>query len=437
MRILQRCMAAASVTALALLSSCATGGTGSKPAAPLNPSAEVSGEITAWSWDTAAAALKRLGKTYEASHPNTKINVVDVGYDNAYDKLSVGLQAGVGLPDIVTIETERAAGYIVQFPNGLTGLNPVLGDKKADFDPSKWSAGSDDKGELLVAPWDSGTVGLFYRSDYLSKAGVDPTSINTWDDLVAAGETIKKKTGHTLLSTDVSTGGPFSMMLQQQGQGFFDADGNIVVNSPDAVKALTLLQQINDKGLLKNVKGWDGGVTSAKNGDSAVRPEAVWWIGTLKSEMPELSGKFGVTQLPAFAAGGVRTSNNGGSGLAVPTQSKNPELAASFVAWMLANDDNQVSMMKKEGLFPSYLPALQNSYFQQPDPYFSGQKVYELFVAETPKIPSISYTSDNAKAQDIVANAVQASVLTGVPPKQALDDAASQIATATGRKVAG
>ncbi|MGO4692139.1 ABC transporter substrate-binding protein [Glaciibacter sp. 2TAF33] len=428
---------AAALAAVTLLAGCATGGAAGKPAAQLDPTAKVEGSITVWSWDTAAAGLKRLGAEYEKSHPGTTVKVVDVGYDNAYDKLSVGLQAGSGLPDLVTIETDRAPGYIAEFPNGLADLTPVLGDKKADFDPSKWSAGSDADGTLRVAPWDSGTVGLFYRSDYLAESGVDPASLTTWNDLVDAGVKIKAATGHTLMSIDVSSGATFSMLLQQAGQGLFDADGKIAITSPEAVEALTLLKQMNDKGLIKNVKGWDGRVTATKDGDSAVHPEAVWWIGTLTGEMPELAGKFGITELPGFSADGARTSNNGGSNLAIPAQAKNPNLAASFLSYALADAKSQVSLMEHEGLFPSYLPALQDSYFQQADPYFSGQKVYELFAQQTAEIPSVSYTSDNAKALDIVANAVVASVINGADPKKVLGDAAKQIATATGRTIAG
>ncbi|MGV8911990.1 MAG: ABC transporter substrate-binding protein [Rhodoglobus sp.] len=427
----------AAFAAVALLASCATGGAGGTPATALDPNAEVSGEITVWSWDVAATALKRLGSEYEASHPGTTINVVDVGYDNAYDKMSVGFQAGSGLPDVVTIETDRAPGYITEFPDGFADLGPIIGDDESDFDPSKWSAASGLDGQIFVAPWDSGTVGLFYRSDYLAEAKVDPASLETWDDLISAGEKIKAATGHTLMSLDISTGATFTMMLQQQGQGLFNSNGEITVNSPEAVDALTVLKEMNDKGLIKNVKGWDGRVTATKDGDSAVHPEAVWWTGTLTGEMPELSGKFGVALLPGFTADGARTSNSGGSGLAVPAQAKNPTLAASFVAWTLADADNQVSMMKNEGLFPSYLPALQDDLFAQPDTYFSGQKVFQLFGEETANIPSINYTSDNAKAQDMIANAVVAAVINGADPKKTLDDVANQIANATGRTIAG
>ena len=421
--------------ALALLSGC-TMGAGAPTAVVLDPDAEVSGEITVWSWDVAATALDRLGDEFEADHPDTTVTVVDVGYDNAYDKLSVGLQAGSGLPDVVTIETDRAPGYINEFPTGLVDLTPVLGDDEADFDPFKWSAQSDPEGALKVAPWDSGTVGLFYRADYFDAAGVDQASIETWDDLVVAGETIKAKTGHTLLSADVATGGTFQMLLQQQGLGLFDEAGEIAITAPEAVEALTLLQTMNEKGLLKNVKGWDGRVTSAKDGDSAVTPEAVWWIGTLQGDAPELSGTYRVAELPSFEQGGARTSNNGGSGLAVPTQATNPQLAAAFVEYVLAGADQQASMMMNEGLFPSYLPALEDAYFQESQEYFGGQPVYELFAEQTAKIPAITFTTDNAEASDIVANAVVAAVLNGADPATALQDAADQIATATGREIA-
>lgn len=419
-----------------VLSGCAMAGTASRPAVTIDPAAKVSGSITVWSWDAAAVSLKRLAKVYEKKHARTTIKVVDIGYDNAYDKLSVGLQAGTGLPDVVTIETDHTPGYLSQFPKGFIDLTPVIGDKKADFDPSKWAASVDSTGAVRAVPWDSGTVGLFYRSDYLRAAGVDPASLTTWDALVAAGEKIKAATGHTLLTADVSTGGLFQMLLQQQGQGLFDKRGDITVASPQAVKALTLLKELNEKGLLKNVKGWDARVTSAKNGDSAVTPEAVWWIATLTGEAAELRGKYGVTELPAFGSAGARTTNNGGSALAVPSQAKNPQLAASFASFALADATNQVSMMKEDGLFPSYLPALKDPLFQQSEPYFGGQKVYQLFAEQTAKIPAITYTADNAKAGDIVANAVVSSVVNGADPATALRSAAQQIATATGRSIA-
>lgn len=434
---LLRALAVAAVVAVSL-AGCAAGGVGAGgSSAKLDPDAKVSGSITVWSWDTAATALKRLGASYQKSHPGTTIKVIDVGYDNAYDKISVGLQAGSGLPDVLTIETDHMPGYVTQFPKGFVDLRPVAADLKSDFDPSKWAANIGKDGAVYALPWDSGTIGLFYRSDYLKQAGVDPSSLTSWNDMLEVGKRIKAATGHTLFTMDLSTGGYFQTLLQQQGQGIFNAKGQITVSDGAAVKTLTMLQQMYKAGLINNVKGWDAEVSAAKNGNSAMDVNAVWWIGTLTSEMPELSGKFGVTELPEFSGSDVRTSNNGGSNLAVTSQSKNPQLAAAFVKYALADKSNQVSMMKQEGIFPSYLPALKDPLFAEPSPYFGGQKVYQLFAQQTANIPPVVYRSDNPAAATIVDNAVVASVVNGQDPKSALEAAAKQIATATKRTIAG
>ncbi len=427
---------ALAAAATVLLAGC--GSSASNPSATgaaATPSA-LKGSITVWSWDVAATALKRLGTEYQKAHPGTTINVVDVGYDNAYDKIAVGLQAGSGLPDLITVETDHLPGYIEKFPGKFVDLTAALGSEAKNFDPSKIAAASGSDGKLYAVPWDAGTDALFVRTDYLAKAGVDPAKIATWADFTKAAQTVMAKTGKTALDSDLSTGSLFTQLLQQQGSGIFDAAGNIIINNDKAVAALKLLQDLNAKHLINNVKGWDARVSAAKSGASAFSPNAVWWTGTLKTEAPELSGKWIVQPLPAFSAGGARTSNNGGSNLVVPTQAKNGDLAVDFAKFALANVDNQNSMMTREGLFPSYLPALAAPLYAEKDPYFSNTAELKVFADLTSSIPPMYYTGDFAAASDIVANASVDAILNGKDVKTVLDAAAQAIAKQTGRKVA-
>lgn len=419
------------------LTGCAMGGAPAPSAAPSldTASTPATGEITVWSWDVAATALKRLGSAYEKSHPGTTISVVDVGYDNAYDKISVGLQASTGLPDLITVETERLPGYLEAFPQGFVDLSGRIEPEKANLDPSKLAAATSADGKILAMPWDSGTMALYLRSDYLKDAGVDPASLTTWDAFATAAEQVKAKTGKTAFDTDLSTGAMFLQLLQQQGIGIFDGNGKVALENDQSVATLTLLQNLQSKGLINNTKGWDARVSSAKAGKSAFSPNAVWWSGTLKSEAPELKGKWSVQPLPVFAAGGAATSNNGGSNLAVPAQAKNAGLAADFAAFALLNADNQNEMMAKEGLFPSYLPALASPVYSEPDPYFGGQPAMRVFADLTSTIPAISYTGDFAKASEIVANATVEAILNGKDARTALHDAAASIAKQTNREL--
>lgn len=423
-----------------LLTGCAMGGgapQSSAPAVAQSATSTTSGKITVWSWDVAATALKRYAATYQSSHPGTTVDVVDIGYDNAYDKISVGLQAGTGLADVITVETDRLPGYLEAFPGKFVDLTPRIGSKASDFDPSKWAAAQDASGKVFAMPWDSGTSALYLRSDYLQQAGVDPASLRTWDDFTSAAQAIKAKTGKTALDSDLSTGALFLQLLQQQGTGIFDANGDVTVNNPKAVATLTWIAKLNKLGLINNVKGWDARVSAAKAGKSAFAETAVWWAGTLKSEAPELKGKFRVQPLPVFAADDAQTTNNGGSNLTVPTQSKNPELAVDFMTYVLMDPARQTEMSEKEGLFPAYLPALSQPAFSAADPYFGGEQQLRVFADLTSKIPAISYTGDYAKASEIVANATAKAILNGEDPGKSLTDAANAVAQQTGRKVAG
>ncbi|MGH3240485.1 MAG: ABC transporter substrate-binding protein [Spirillospora sp.] len=416
---------------------CATGGSAKKTGPTLKDGgkAAIKGTVSVWSWDVAAKALKRLAPAFEQRNPGTKVEVVDIGYDNAYDKITVGLKSGKGLPDVLTVEGSRMPGYIGVFPGGLYDLTSLAGRLKPQFAPAAWRDVSDENGKVFALPWDSGPCALYYRADMFEKAGIDPNSIATWDDYVRAGERIKSKTGKKLLVMDPQEDSMFPMLLQQQGQRYVK-NGQIVVADQQAVRAATLLKTLADKDLIAFEKGWDGLVSATKAGKVATTPYAVWWSGTLTDEMKELKGKFGVVPLPAFDAGGVRTSNDGGSTLAVSGHSQNARAAWAFIEFALADVGNQASMLKNEGLFPAYLPALKDPFVTAPQPYYGGAPVFKVFADLAGKVPPVEETKDGSKARDILRGTISGIVLHDKDPKKALDSAAKQIAAATGRPIA-
>ncbi|NGO70627.1 sugar ABC transporter substrate-binding protein [Streptomyces sp. SB3404] len=432
-------LASAGAAALSAVTGCATGGVSNREAVRLGPGATgpVQGRITAWAWDVAAQALKRMAEKFEARHPGTSIHVRDIGYDNAYDKITVGLRADTGLADLLYIEGQRLPSYIGTFPRGLHDLTPLVRRYAADFDRAAWQTGVSADGKVFALPWDTGPLALFYRRDLFARAGVDPASLKTWDDYVRAGVAIKEKTGSKLLIMDPAENDSlFPSLLQQQGQHWFKDGGKVALDTPAAVRALALIRELGRRDLIRWERGWDGLVTATKEGKVATAPSAAWWSGTLTGEMPELKGRFGVLPLPAFGAGGARTSNNGGSSLCIPAQSENPRLAWAFTRFLLTDKDNLVSMLRREGLFPAYLPALKDPYLRRPQPYYGGQRAWQVFADLAPHIPPVEYTRDGPKAADIAQKAVTAAGMRGADPERELRSAAKQLAGATGRKEA-
>ena len=393
-------------------------------------------EITIWAWNVAAKGLEATIDDFKKDYPNTKVKVVNVGRKDAYDKLTVGLASGSGLPDIVQIESQRLPTYTSKFPDGFVDLTKYGADKYIDkFDPSKW-AQCKVGNKIMAMPWDSAPSGVFYRINLFEKAGVNPDEIKTWDDFIEAGVKIKEATGVKMALYDFNDDGFYRMLMNQLGTFYFNDQGEITINSDKAVKAMGVLEEMVNKDIALKINGWNGYVTATKNKRVATVPFGVWYAGTIKDQDPKSKGNWGVMKLPAFEEGGNRAAQLGGSNLAVTSQSENKKLAWKFVENAVAETKNQITMYEKYGLFPSYLPAYKHEYFEEQSEFFNGQNISKLFSSTVPDIKKAYFTNDFSEALQFVVNA-QAAVVTGEKnPEEALDDAAKKISNAVDREIA-
>lgn len=400
--------------------------------------APVKGEITVWSWDIAAQGLESNVAGFTRLYPEVKVKVEAINRQDMYDKLTAGLTAGgVGLPDVVTIETERLEAFSGKFPEGLMNLTERAAKYEKDFDPLRWDR-SYLKGRVRAMPWDVAPAGLFYRVDLFQKAGVNPATIETWDDFIEAGKKIQAANpGVKLLAIDpLRDDTLFRLMLNQQGSFYFNKDGKISLASPEAVNAMTVIQKLQTAGLLLTVDGHTGLVNANKNGQVAAQPAGSAWSGTLTQSMPEMSGKWDVMLLPALTKGGNRATGLGGSVLAVPSKTKNVEAAWAFVEYSLATKDGQNNIFKNFGMLPAYQPAYSDPFYTTPQPYFNNKPVWKTLLDELPQVKPVVYTIDYPVAQSVSLEA-QNEVLKGADPKTALETAADELKQKVGRDLEG
>jgi lactose/L-arabinose transport system substrate-binding protein len=393
--------------------------------------------LNVWAWNIAAKGLALTVPSFEKAHPNVKVNIIDIGTDDLYDKLTVGFAANSGLPDVVQIESERIPSYVNNFPNGFWKMTKVADKYIKDFAPSQWVQ-SKINGEIYSLPWGPGPVVMFYRQDYFKKANIDPSSIKTWNDLIAAGEKIEKaNSGVNLMSTFFTTDDSlFRILMNQLGTFYFNEKGEITINSPKAVEAMSLIKELKDKKLLINTDSVDSTVTAVKNGKIAVTVSGEWWGGFLKDQCPEQAGKWRVMRMPAFTKDGLRAANYGGSTLAIPAQSKSHELAWKFVKNALASVDNQMLMYKRYDLLPSYLPVFKDKRFATSNKYFGGEKSGAIAAQVVTEVKPAYYTDDYAETRQYSRTAQAKILLENANIKTELNEAAEAIANATGRKIA-
>src|SRR5699024_3170742 len=225
-------------------------------------------------------------------------------------------------------------------------------------------------------------------------------------------------------------------MIQQQDSYYFNEQGELNIDSKEAERALKTIEEMKNKELINYTNNWDGQVTAMKNGQVATQPDAVWWSGTMIEQMPELSGKWGMFELPAFEEGGVRASNNGGSALTIPSSSDNKEAAYAFSEFATTKVDMQIKGLENRGLFPSLEAAYEEDYFSQEIEYFSNQQYYLKFAETVENIPSINYTSDNLKVRDMMNGQIEALLLDDKPAEQILEEGEIRAERQTGRDIA-
>ncbi|WP_138754174.1 ABC transporter substrate-binding protein [Paenibacillus sinopodophylli] len=392
-------------------------------------------QLTAWAWNVNVGALNSAMELYKKDHPNVELKVEDIGRLDVYDKLSTGLAAGgAGLPDIVLVEDDRIQGYLEAFPKGFLNLSEKGFDSKADSFPAFKNELASKDGKFFAFPFDAGPTGMFYRTDIFEQAGVSVDTIETWDDFIAAGKTIKEKTGAQAVPIDkFKDDALFRMMLNQLGVYYFDKDGNIDFNNPKAVQAMDTIKALGDADLVKDVNGWDGTVSATIDGSVATVPFGAWYYGTIIDQAKDTSGKWGVFPLPAFEKGGNRAANLGGSSWMIPSATKHADAAYAFAEYFATTNEVQEIAMDKHGLFPSLQTTYDSELFQGDVAFFGGQKIWKLFSEEMKDIPTPYYTKDYALALDEATKA-QADTFNGKNPADALKESAKRLADRTKRQ---
>ncbi|WP_394172145.1 ABC transporter substrate-binding protein [Guptibacillus hwajinpoensis] len=378
-----------------------------------------SNKVTAWAWNINVPVLEEAAKKFKEENPDFELEVVEMGTDDVYSKLTTGLQAGgKGLPDIVLVEDDRVQGYMNAFPDAFVNVSDKGFDEMKDSFPSYKTELLSKDGAMYGFPFDGGPTGVFYRTDIFEEAGVKAEDIKTWDDYIEAGKTIKEKTDKAMIGLDLNgDDGLYRMMLNQQGTFYFNEDKDVALTSEESKQAMEVQQTLNEEGLVKETVGWDAWISAMVGGDVATAPSGAWLYGSITQQGKDTSGNWGMIQLPAFEEGGNRASNLGGSNYMIPSASANADLAYDFMEFFSTNEEVQLSAMEG-GLFPSLNTIYDNEAFTKEVEFFNNQPIWNLLASEMENIPAVNYTGDYAVAKDEAVKA-QSEIANG----KAIDEA--------------
>jgi arabinosaccharide transport system substrate-binding protein len=279
---------------------------------------------------------------------------------------------------------------------------------------------------------------LLYRKDLLDPLGIDlPKEAETWDQfyetLQRPGVLDSRKNGkrdrHGIMHVGHEQG-HFRMLLLQRGQDLFNEKGQVIFDSPLAIDTLKKFSArfYTDRLVFRQPINWGPDLYGPMKEDRllcAVAPD--WFYGSIKTNAPEVAGKWRAMPLPAWERGGRRTSTMGGTMVSITRTTRNPELAWELLKYLNFERDALVERYRQTRIIPPLVAAWADPFFAEPDPYCGGQAVGTLLADLADEVPPVQQGKYLAEAITFLNPAVYRCTTDSADPAVELKRAADWV----------
>src|SRR5829696_2782076 len=177
--------------------------------------------------------------------------------------------SGSGVPDAIGIEISQFSRFMQRgvAEQTLLDLTDRIADVRDQFFESRWAPYTVD-GKVYAVESGYPLSVYYYRQDLFEEYGIE-TPIESWDDLMEIGRTVTVPKGKAVaaVSTTGGTGGGdithFGLLYQQRGGSFFDAEGNLTLDTPEAVEVADFIATVLQEKTILGLSDFYGGPGAA------------------------------------------------------------------------------------------------------------------------------------------------------------------------------
>lgn len=371
------------------------------------PEAEDSGEkiqltFSLWGGEEEQKVTQGVLDAYNASQDKVEVTAVAIPWETYTEKLNT-MATAKELPDAGMVNE----GYVIQYAEMglLMDASEMYAGKDAPLDAVTFKY----NGTPVAYSSSNEILMLFFNKDMFDEAGVDypPATAEdawTWDEFV---EVAKQLTFDSNGNTPNDDGFDPDSIVQygcmvenltwqlevwclSNGSGFYDEDGNVIINDPAAIEAI---QRVADLYLVDHVAPLSTGLTddgvprSLVAGTVAMTTNGAWNQGTALYADDDFVVNYGVGVLPymkekvSICTSGTATAFS---------QTKHPEETMEFIRWYNDPDNNW-------GLIESgiWMPNLEG--------YYTDEALTEKWLHNPAYLPMeevkpvlVDYTRENA-----------------------------------------
>lgn len=400
-------------------------------------------DLTLWVFvDRHGLFLQHQAERWNEANPDRPINLTyeQIEYTQMHDNLLASLLVGMGAPDLADVEIKKFTTFTkgdIQF----IPLNDAIDPYREDIIESRLAPYTVN-GNNYGIDYHLGSFVMYYNTALLEEAGVDVDSIVTWDDYIEAGKKVTQDTDGdgtpdvymtSIETTDIFSTYPIMLM---KGGGTYNADGEIILNSPENVEALQFIQDlVHEHGIARAASG--GGHHSPDHFIDLIEGKVAslwmpqWYMTRFPDDMSSALAEVEVVRpMPIFEEGGYTTTMGGGTGTVITNQidPSKVELAKEFLAFAKLTYEANVSLWTDLGFDPMRADVYDDEALLISMSDFSGEVPFTYIKAGLgnvapeftgPFYPEIATIMSTTALYDLIENQKS--------PQEVLDAAVSEL----------
>lgn len=357
---------------LMILSLAACGGGGDNPSGPAQSQGNSSGEgktLTVWiekifSDEANEYMQQRVLQFGEENNVAITCELVPVA--DFVTKLNAAIEAGVGVPDVISADSTRVVNYYPNIPCvDLSDLVNEINAERPYFEAAY--EGTKIGGTHYYVPFCSSSTMMFIRKDKLAEAGITkmPT---TWDEVVAAARAVSDPDndfyglGMGCGDTDDDDENMFREWVWNEGGSLFTPEGEIIADEGTFAEIANLYGTLyNEKVIPPDATTWDSGGNNGSYlaGRTAIVFNAPTLYNALRTneEYTELLANTVIMAPPSGSVNGIYMSFNRGFG--VMNTCKDMDTAEQLLRYMM---DESWYNQYFDLIAPIYAPVFQDEW---------------------------------------------------------------------------
>ncbi len=385
--------------------------------------------ITHWYWvpNADVARYTEMIDEFNRTHDDVQVNWENVPQDDVRTRFITAFQIGEG-PDTFGM----GGAWIPEFEamGMLEPLNDYVEnwDQKDEIIDTLWSSVTLD-GTIYGLPWKLLVTYMYYRADWFEEMGLEPpeTISEFIEDAIALTGTYVNEDGETVqrygygMRGGSGNGEGYFIWCLTQGAKFYDEDGNVAWNSPEAVAAtqryLDLYQKYNCVPPSVVGDGFAQIVGAFKSGRTAMLNHH---IGTYAEISEALGDKVGVMLYPA-SDDGHRWSEGSVISHGVSSISKHKEEAFEFISWMSEN-----WAVEHQSRYLGSVPVTKTVAAM---PYFNENPFYRISNESAQYVGAFPMTVNwSSIVKDTAVNLLQRALMGDITAERMVEEIAKELA---------